>query len=364
MLRHPNSHRLLVLPVVAATLLLGAGCQGTTGLPPELVLDDVRTLIEAADAFGSITFADAATGQIIALSNGNPQVKVLMPDSSGRIELERSAGPDRVHVTRSARARSHARTLVLDERMGHQRVLSVEPGGDLREIAGFQSRFVYRSCFLDNGDLLAEVSDNFGGNHQLILVAEETPADSLETLPATVQVSLGDKSRSFLIDQPFAQTLAWTCTRDGYLMWDELSGALVHRDPESARSDTVTIITSQYPVRADDRAHWIENAMPGETMRPIRMQAESKLRFPNRFPAVLELLAESDSLVWVKKSDTRTNSEWEVYVVGRRHGRIVLPTSLRIVGLRDGRALLIDSSSADGDRVVSASWRLSDESPG
>ena len=99
-------------------------------------------------------------------------------------------------------------------------------------------------------------------------------------------------------------------------------------------------------------------------MRPIRMQAESKLRFPNRFPAVLELLAESDSLVWVKKSDTRTNSEWEVYVVGRRHGRIVLPRSVRIVGLRDGRALLIDSSSADGDRVVSASWRLSDESPG
>ena len=63
-----------------------------------------NTLIEAADAFGSITFADAATGQIIALSNGNPQVKVLMPDSSGRIELERSAGPDRPR-----RVRRHVR---------------------------------------------------------------------------------------------------------------------------------------------------------------------------------------------------------------------------------------------------------------
>lgn len=139
---------------------------------------------------------------------------------------------------------------------------------------------------------------------------------------------------------PFTPQVEWTVLADGLLaVWDpDDPEALRLRDLDGAAAGRLGGVSGSHEVVEADREAWLrEKFVTSEFMgrrifEPLLPEARERLRFPDRFPSVLELRADPGGGVWVRKTTSARGEVWTLIDrTGERRGTLRLPAGRELL---------------------------------
>lgn len=143
---------------------------------------------------------------------------------------------------------------------------------------------------------------------------------------------------SYTVAPPFTAQPEWTVLPDGLVaLWRPGAADIQLLDLDGVERARIPGVGARLPVRDEDREIWFRDAIPQDFMgrrvfEPIRQRAREVMEFPERFPAVLELMGDPEGGVWVRKSTAGTGQVWHLLARdGRELGSLRFPPGRRLL---------------------------------
>ena len=152
---------------------------------------------------------------------------------------------------------------------------------------------------------------------------------------------------------PFAPQQHWALLRDGTLaFWDGAAAHLELRDRRGRVTARLPLPAERFPVTDADRATWIARAIPklpgrGDVFAPLRPRVVQQVRFPDRLPAVLSLVADPEGGVWVLRSTRVQGQRWTRLQRGRRPENVQLPRGRSLLAISSGEVAVLAQDEDD-----------------
>ena len=144
------------------------------------------------------------------------------------------------------------------------------------------------------------------------------------------------------VSAPFAAAARWELLRDGTLAWwDGAADALEVRDRAGRAAGRLPLPRERFPVTRADREAWLATGLPRElrgqdVFAPLREVARREVRFPDRLPAVMDLMADPEGGVWVLRSTAAQGQRWTHLRRGRAPLTVRLPEGRYLLAVSGG----------------------------
>lgn len=315
-------------------------------LRPALIVGDTHPLKDVSDA------VQAGDTLLLVLTSGAPAVHTFA--SSGvRTWGGRGQGPGEIENATAIGVRSDV-VHILETSPGDSRIELFDLAGRHVRAVRFRGLGLVVRASPVSGGFVVEAGGFAQPTRSLRIVNDSGVAgDSLAgwTVPPRVALAPARGPR-FGTSQPFAPVTEWAALPDGSVaLWNPGDGAVTMI--RNGRR-TALRLPALEPLRLTtaDRDAWLARRFPpgfmnmGEDpLRYVRQEAIRTLKFPEVFPAVLELRAGASGEVWAQRSPASQGEEWLILAEGRACRRLRLPVGRELLFL--GPGVLIAKSVDD-----------------
>lgn len=209
----------------------------------------------------------------------------------------------------------------------------------------------------ERGTVLIELAQRTGKDRIIIAqtIGPTPTADShQDTVTAFAMTDATDLqlvavgSPSYTLPPPYSSVAQWTPIADGLALWQGPEPEIQILDLDGTVRSTLSLdLADRFEITAEDREHWLQNAIPQEFMgqkifEPVREQARQTVDFPQYHPPVFELLSGPGNLLWIRRTpNSRETQIWDVTDSrGRSAGQISLSPGQRLMAVIPDHLLL------------------------
>lgn len=240
--------------------------------------------------------------------------------------------------------------VVLD--VEHRKLVSFDEAGTLQESRSLGNEWANRLFVVGSDTILGAFVPMT--RERAVIRIRGSRADTLFSYSGSQQqIRLeAPGSPSLTLTEPFVAQTVWTVLPAGRLaVWRAGSSSIEVLDLEGNRTSVIQNVRESRVVTGADRQFWFDDAIPSEFMGrrgifdPLRTRARDVVRFPERFPAVLELVGDPRGGIWIRQTTAGSGEVW-VYreLDGSERGSIRLPVGRQLLRVAEEAlvALAID----------------------
>ncbi len=148
---------------------------------------------------------------------------------------------------------------------------------------------------------------------------------------------------SFTVRQPYTPDHRWTVMHDGTVAhWRPEDDRLHFIARNGERIEPVDVPAASERVTDVEREHWVQTVIPSEFMgqrvfEPLRAVARKRAAFPDLLPPVLDLLANPNGGVWMRRTVNASGEVWTLMVRdGTVYGSVRFPVGRELLSVGIG----------------------------